>query len=59
MEVTLATVLESITTFFTSAIGWLGDVMQVVMENPALLIMCVCIPVAGVAIGYLSRLLRL
>lgn len=59
METTLATVLESITTFFTSAIAWMGSVIQVVMENPMLLIMCVCIPIAGVAIGYLSRLIRL
>lgn len=59
MEVTLATVLESITTFFTSAIAWMGSVIQVIMENPMLLIMCVCIPIAGVAIGYLSRLIRL
>lgn len=56
---TMATILESIGTFFTSAIGWLGQVLDVVVSNPVLLIMVVAMPVAGVAIGYLSRLIRL
>ena len=59
VEVTLSTILTDVGTFFTSAIGWLGEVLDVVVSNPVLLIMVVAMPVAGVAIGYLSRLIRL
>jgi len=59
VEVTLSTILTDIGTFFTQAISWLGQVLDVVVSNPVLLIMVVAMPVAGVAIGYLSRLIRL
>lgn len=59
VEVTLSTILTDIGTFFTQAITWLGQVLDVVVSNPVLLIMVVAMPVAGVAIGYLSRLIRL
>lgn len=55
----LSTFLGNVGTFLTSAIGWMGDVLDVIVENPPLMVMCLGIPVAGVAIGYLSRLIRL
>ena len=56
---TMETILTNVGTFFTSALGWLGDAMAVVVEEPVLFIMVCAIPIAGVAIGYLSRLTRL
>lgn len=56
---TMETILSNIGTFFTSALGWLGDAVDVVVEHPLLFIMVGAIPIAGVAIGYLSRLTRL
>lgn len=58
-EGAMATLLESIGQFGTSAISWMGDVFAQVTSEPALLIMVVAIPVFGVAIGYLNRLFRL
>lgn len=55
----LTPILDQIGGFFTEAIGWLGEVLSTVTSSPVLMIMVVCMPVAGVAIGYLSRLIRL
>lgn len=51
--------LSNIGTFFTQSITWLGDVLSVVTENPALLVMVIAMPVVGFAVGLLSRLIRL
>ena len=57
--ITLDVFLTNVGTFLTEAIEWMGNVMNVVATNPPLMVMCLAIPVAGVAIGYLSRLIRL
>lgn len=51
--------LGSIGEFFTQSITWLGNVLDVVTENPALLVMVIAMPVVGFAVGLLSRLIRL
>lgn len=57
--ITLDVFLTNVGSFFTAAIGWMGDALEVVSTNPPLMVMCLAIPIAGVAIGYLSRLIRL
>lgn len=56
MEVTLASVLADIGTFFTSAIGWLGEALEVVMSNPALFIIVIAIPVSLFGVNLLRRM---
>lgn len=56
---TLEAFLSQIGTFFTTAIGWMGDVLEVVVANPALLVLVIAMPVAGFAIGLLNRLIRM
>lgn len=51
--------LTSIGEFFTQSITWLGNVLDVVTENPALLVMVIAMPVVGFSVGLLSRLIRL
>lgn len=51
--------LTEIGTFFTQSIGWLGDVLDVVVQNPALLVLVIAMPVCGFAVGLLNRLIRL
>lgn len=51
--------LSEIGVFFTQSITWLGNVLDVVVENPALLVMVIAMPVVGFAVGLLSRLIRL
>lgn len=56
---TIASFLGDVGTFLTQAISWMGNVLDEVTANPPLMVMVLCIPIAGVAIGYLSRLIRL
>lgn len=58
-EVTMSSILTEIGTFFTQAVTWMGDVLDVIVGNPVLLVMVVAMPVAGFAVGLLSRLIRL
>ena len=51
--------LTEIGSFFTQSIGWLGDVLDVVVSNPALLVLCIAMPIVGFAVGLLGRLIRL
>lgn len=59
MEVTMASILEQIGTFFTQSITWLGDVLDVIVGNPVLLILCVAMPIVGFSVGLLRRLINL
>lgn len=51
--------LTDIGTFFTQCITWLGDVLDTVTGNPALLVMVLAMPICGFAVGLLARLIRL
>ncbi len=51
--------LTEIGVFFTQSITWLGDVLDTIVQNPALLVLCIAMPVVGFAVGLLSRLMRL
>ena len=55
----LQTFLEGIGTFLTAAIGWMGNVLTTVVDTPALMIIVLAMPIAGFAVGLLSRLIRL
>lgn len=58
-EGAMSAFLSEIGVFFTQAVTWLGDVLEVVTSNPALLVMVIAMPVVGFAVGLLSRLIRL
>lgn len=51
--------LTDVGTFFTSALGWLGDGLDTVMASPALFVLVIAMPVAGYGIGLLKRILAL
>ena len=51
--------LTTIGAFFTQSVTWLGDVLNVVTENPALTVMVIAMPIVGFAVGLLGRLIRL
>lgn len=55
----MTTFLNTIGQFFTKAIDWVGDVLNVVVDNPALTVMVLAMPIVGFAVGLLSRLIRL
>ena len=58
-EVTMSAFLENIGTFFTQATTWLGDVLDVIIANPALTVMVLAMPIVGFSVGLLGRLVRL
>lgn len=54
---TISTLIESIGTVFTAAIGWVGDVATTIAGQPILLLACVGIPLCGLGVGMFKRLL--
>ena len=55
---TVASLLTSIGSVFTSAIGWVGNVASTIAGQPILLLACVGIPMCGLGVGLFKRLLR-
>lgn len=56
---TMEAFLTNVGSFFTQSVTWLGDILDVVIESPALLVMVLAMPIVGFAVGLLSRLIRL
>lgn len=54
---TIGSLIESVTTVFTAAIGWVGDVAGTIAGEPILLLACVGIPLCGLGVGMFKRLL--
>ena len=55
--VTVSSLLTSISSVFTAAIGWVGTVASTIAGQPILLISCVAIPLCGLGVGMFKRLL--
>lgn len=55
--VTVATLIGSVSTVFTAAIGWVGDVAATIAGQPILMLTCVGIPLCGLGVGMFKRLL--
>lgn len=55
----MTTLLTSIGEFFEKAIEWMGEILTVVMGNPALLVMVIGFSVVGFVFGILGRLIRI
>lgn len=51
--------LTNIGAFFTQSVAWLGDVLDVIVADPALTVMVLAMPIVGFAVGLLGRLIRL
>ena len=57
-DITLSSVLTDITSIMTSLFAGVGNVIDIIMSNPILLI-AVCIPFVGVVVGLARRFLNL
>lgn len=55
---TMAMILSLITEVMTAAVGWIGIIINVIVENPIFLIGIV-VTFIGIGIGLVSRLLHL
>lgn len=54
----MTTFLNNIGLFFTQAMSWSADVLDVIVANAPLTVMCLAMPIVGFAVGLLSRLFR-
>jgi hypothetical protein len=58
MEVgTMAAIIADVTSVFTAAIGWVGDVATTIGSTPILLIFTI-IPLVGLGVGLFKRLIN-
>lgn len=55
--VTVATLMTSVGSVFTAALGWVGTVGTTVAGNPILLLGVVGVPLCGLGVGLFKRLL--
>ncbi len=53
----MADLISAVSTVFTSAIGWVGEVASTIAGQPILLLACVGIPLCGLGVGMFKRLL--
>lgn len=56
--VTVASLMTSIGSVFTTVIGWVGSVGTTIAGDPILLLACVAIPLSGMAVGMFKRLVN-
>lgn len=55
-EGAMSAFLTEIGTFFTQAMTWVTSVLDTIMAEPLLLVMCAGLPLCGFAVGLLGRL---
>lgn len=53
----MSTLLTSVTTVFTSAVGWVSTVASTIADTEVLLLFCVAVPLCGLGVGMFKRLL--
>ena len=56
--VTIATLLTSIGSVFTSCMTWVSTVTTTVTGSPLLLLSCVGVPLCGIGVGMFGRLIH-
>ena len=54
----MAEFLTEIGAFFTQSLTWVTEVLNVITDSPALLILCIAMPIVGFGVGLLSRMFR-
>ena len=55
----MTALLSGIGEFFTKSVSWLGTILDTITGNPALLILCIAMPIIGFSVGLLNRLIRM
>lgn len=55
--VTVASLLTGVGSVVTAAVGWVGDFAGAIADNPILLLGVVSVPLCGIGVGLIKRLL--
>lgn len=53
----MAELLTAVSSVVTSALGWVTSVASTITEEPLLLLFCVGVPLVGLGVGLIKRLL--
>jgi hypothetical protein len=54
---TMSTIVGEVSTVVTAAFGWAGEAVEFIVANP-LVMLFVALPIVGLGIGFLMRLVR-
>ncbi len=55
--VTVAAIIEVVSTLVTGAISWMTDFLGAITGSPVLTLFCIAVPLVGLGVGLLKRLL--
>lgn len=58
MTTSMSAILADVGLIVTAATGWMGSFVDFITENPICLL-AIILPVSGIAIGFIKRLLNL
>lgn len=50
-------IITQVTALVTAAIGWMGQIVDYVVAEPVTMLFVVALPLCGLGIGYLRRLI--
>ena len=56
--VTMDALITAVSSLVTAAIGWVGDFITEITSQPLLLLFCVAVPLVGLGVGIINRLIR-
>lgn len=54
----IETLLSSVGTYVTAAIGWMGDFAEEIVDQPLLVLGVVAVPLVGVGASLIGKMLR-
>lgn len=57
-ETTVTSILQNVGSVVTESISWMGDFLTEITSNPILFIFVVAVPLVGLGVGLLNRLIR-
>lgn len=58
MAETMTTVLTNVGSVVTEAITWMTEFLEPITSNPVLFVFVVAVPLVGLGVGLLNRLIR-
>lgn len=56
--VTVSSIMTEVSSGATSVLGMVGDVAGTIVSEPLLVITCIVLPLCGIGVGMLTRLMR-
>ncbi len=58
-EMTLDSFLTTVGSIVQGVVGWMGYVWTFITDNPVLVCLVLGVPLCGIGVSYLSRIIRL